>query len=1154
MASEASFSASSGASSSLLICSSSPSSSSSGYDTDGSSNVVVKAKCTVSRVKTEQTTLIKKQSEATSSLHVYTDSNNRKDNGNNNNNNDGDGFSGSPANVDAPHGFGSQCSCCDMRDEDLEVSPSLPKLGRKQPINVVTIFAKGDDKRHLLDCPDLITIHDLNPREDLIEQWDRLSLPPQGPDLILAKLHKALGSRDLKPTAAALMKNYESLRQHHWSVFQRLELVPLETEVILTNRFAMQDLIDKVCNAVNLTLGSSSAGLRTTEKRLSTSTEKHPFGSTGKRASASTEKRPLASTERRPLASAEKRLLAPRLSASRPTEAEEKLSEILSASKSVRSIRGVSEIGDGGNRSPTKHGATKDGATMDSATKNGATKDGVTKDGATKDGATKDGATKDGATKDGATKDGDTEYGQNGAPKGVPGSVEEDDSPQRSICSKPKSVRMQFSMTSTPTVLSSSEMALQTSASEMEGSANSSSASVASCCSSAVTVSSSSTTLSMSLSEVGVSSTLPPFPLVVKSSSTSTKGMAMVLDETALRHFASTIVGGGVVIEQFVQHDNAILKMYVIGREIFVVRRRSLPNVLSFTEAAVKQFATDVDGEFVPLAESSVGGYVVYQSDKMPKTNHGVTLLEECSDLDGTVLRLLTQALARELRVDLFGFDVLIESNTRNIFVVDVNVLPGFKGVPSSQRRLCAWLSFLATRRAFKEDCLSLLPQDLLRLSLSRNDEEPRVNLETLQVRQITQNRIFEVMFKERLDSPGARTRHTLVKFRPVQTPRRFIEDKDHFVSNLAKVLASKGLGPSFIKDVSAVYFDRRRHLGMVRDWIEGAPLQVFLTHLHDDVRPGGAVSSRLDAIFRGVGVALARFHLLGEDVDFRRGIVERHFPGALSTPVVFRLLEQWRRDAVLALLCSRAALETSDVWGKLYAGVIEASRSLDDVIGVVLERISTPEAARAVFGHFDANVNNIIVCNTEKSGELGEEEEQDGQYGGEERRGSAGERVAEIFLIDEEWAAPNVAIYDFAKFVTSVSVLMARKLTKLSEVELRRGTGLMAGQYLKTMMADGVKRRKTSTDEDVDEEQGLTAEKVEDFVKDVWTFVPLAALTNCFSNLVHASKEGQLSAAEIPKSDELFQPDGGAFNWLRHAQDHLSVFRKHFNALSSAF
>ena len=59
----------------------------------------------------------------------------------------------------------------------------------------------------------------------------------------------------------------------------------------------------------------------------------------------------------------------------------------------------------------------------------------------------------------------------------------------------------------------------------------------------------------------------------------------------------------------------------MIGKEIFVVRRPSLPNVTSFTEAAVRKFAADLGGEFVPLEESSVGGYVVYQSDRMPKIN-----------------------------------------------------------------------------------------------------------------------------------------------------------------------------------------------------------------------------------------------------------------------------------------------------------------------------------------------------------------------------------------------------------------------------------------------------------------------------------------------------------------------------------------------------
>merc|ERR1719431_1207054 len=310
----------------------------------------------------------------------------------------------------------------------------------------------------------------------------------------------------------------------------------------------------------------------------------------------------------------------------------------------------------------------------------------------------------------------------------------------------------------------------------------------------------------------------------------------------------------------------------------------------------------------------------------------------------------------------------------------------------------------------------------------------------------------------EHLDSPGARTRHTLVKFRPVQTPRRFVEDKDHFVSNLARVLAAKGLGPSFIKDVSAVYFDRRRHLGMVRDWIEGTPLHAVLTTRLDGggaTSGGGGVSFRLDAIFRGVGVALARFHLLSDDADFQRGIVERHFPGALSTPVFFRLLEQWRRDAVLSLLCSRPALEHHAVWSRLFAGVIEASRNMESVIGVVLERILTPEAAKAVFGHFDVNTNNIIVSNADVI-RMEEGVVDGGGGGGGVRGGAKEERVAEIFLIDEEWAAPNVAIYDFAKFVTSASVLMARKKTKMTAAELRRGVTLMAEIYLKTMAREG--------------------------------------------------------------------------------------------------
>ena len=79
------------------------------------------------------------------------------------------------------------------------------------------------------------------------------------------------------------------------------------------------------------------------------------------------------------------------------------------------------------------------------------------------------------------------------------------------------------------------------------------------------------------------------------------------------------------------------------------------------------------------------------------------------------------------------------------------------------------------------------------------------------------------------LRSASSSTRHTLVKFFPLNVPRRFVADKDHFMRNLAVGLAARGLAPPFIKDVSAVYFGRRRHLGMVRQWVEGRTLHQLI-------------------------------------------------------------------------------------------------------------------------------------------------------------------------------------------------------------------------------------------------------------------------------------------------------------------------------------
>jgi thiamine kinase-like enzyme len=123
-----------------------------------------------------------------------------------------------------------------------------------------------------------------------------------------------------------------------------------------------------------------------------------------------------------------------------------------------------------------------------------------------------------------------------------------------------------------------------------------------------------------------------------------------------------------------------------------------------------------------------------------------------------------------------------------------------------------------------------------------------------------------------------------------------------------------------------------------------------------------------------------------------------------LTVVLAFRLLEQWRRDAVLSLLSSQ--LEKTQSWNQLFHWVLDASKNVVSTVSDILNRLKTEEALKLIFGHFDCNTSNIIVC------------------GGLEK--------ADVVLIDEEWAGPNVAVYDFAKFVTSSSLMVHSRIRRM--------------------------------------------------------------------------------------------------------------------------
>lgn len=125
----------------------------------------------------------------------------------------------------------------------------------------------------------------------------------------------------------------------------------------------------------------------------------------------------------------------------------------------------------------------------------------------------------------------------------------------------------------------------------------------------------------------------------------------------------------------------------------------------------------------------------------------------------------------------------------------------------------------------------------------------------------------------------------------------------------------------------------------------------------------------------------------------------------------------------------------------------------------------------------------------------------------------------------------PNIAVYDFAKFITSVRIKRERDPDfHIAETDLQRGMKQMAMSYLASHA-----NSQTPTD----------AATVRALLTDIYVYIPVVAAVNFFSNIIHASKEGLLSKDGIPSTRNLrFGEEEKHFNWLAHAHAHLEQYK----------
>ena len=614
---------------------------------------------------------------------------------------------------------------------------------------------------------------------------------------------------------------------------------------------------------------------------------------------------------------------------------------------------------------------------------------------------------------------------------------------------------------------------------------------------------------SVNIFDKEVVSDLPSFPLIVKPICTENKNMAIVTNLKSLQHYRRTI-SSTVVVEEYIPHNNTILKVGLIGKNIFVVRRPSIPNLLEHNRESLMKLSTDIKGEFVAL-DTEAGGYVTFQSTTTKRKEcYSSNKLDECTDIDRDTVKLVVDIISCILKLKLLGVDILISNQDQSMYIVDINVFPGFKNIQDKEKLLTNFLLEEATKKAFQHDCNNLTSSDVLKLCLMHNEKWKQNNLTTedLILRCVTRNRIFVVNIKENVKVDFT-LYPALLKFRNLKTPKRFLYNKNSFSANISKNLSKLGLGPNHVKLISAFYYGKSKIVGTMREWVDGLPLQHYLQQEE--------CLDKLERVFENIGKNIADFHLLMENKEFHKNVIDYHYPGeSQEIPTVFRLIKQWREDALVALLPSNILNTT---WSGFYDNIITSSKNLNHITKDIFDSLQTKQATSLVFGHLDCNTSNIIVV-----GPL---------------------NYAKTFLIDEEWAGPNVAVYDIAKLISSILLMVTRKTTLLKISILKELIYILVRSYLQNVM----KRTNYSCNNDKNNE--ADKELCKKLSNDAWKLFPYVALVNCYSNIIHASKEGQLK--EIINDTGLKRKSDGNFNWLRHASDHFSLFNEYYkNNLSS--
>ncbi|KAG7369009.1 inositol 1, 3, 4-trisphosphate 5/6-kinase [Nitzschia inconspicua] len=185
----------------------------------------------------------------------------------------------------------------------------------------------------------------------------------------------------------------------------------------------------------------------------------------------------------------------------------------------------------------------------------------------------------------------------------------------------------------------------------------------------------------------GLSTPLIVKPLIAAGTKES-HCMLIALHETAFVKLPPK-----TIVQEYVNHDATLYKIYVLGDFVSVYERHSLPNLPDDLSTATVDLVEFDSQRPYPNLRDFV--HNMDETDRSPKDtkfrNAVAVTVEEVTPV--------VRALKKAFGLELFGFDILRRSGDKEWLVVDVNYFPSYKEVPNFPSLLARYL----TRRVLEQ-------------------------------------------------------------------------------------------------------------------------------------------------------------------------------------------------------------------------------------------------------------------------------------------------------------------------------------------------------------------------------------------------------------------------------------------------------------------